>query len=262
MSSLGTEILLHGQPLLKFPSKTEKSHSETESHIDAERLLRCVNGLRLWFDTVLSLAPSGLVCFSSIEWSYLVITVILGLKLSFPLPHDCPSWDDAAARKILDLESFFERFSNVDIDDVQSLRSAASGNSERKRSSSDVFSASKVVVGMVQRRYQRRMAALEKAAVCSHYPSHPAMQTMTFDTASNGLRNCPMFDGSMDSYLEKWDDTFVNTLDFVNPALMTNATVRPPISDGTETSVRPGIQQTVFHDLWATMTMGWGQNHT
>lgn len=255
-----TEIVLYGQPLLKFPSKPSNTRPDIESHIDPERLLRCVNVLRLWFDLIMSLPPSGYICFTSIQWSYFVMNIILGLKLSFPLPHDCPTWDHGAARKTLDLGSFFESFSRIGGTEAQTVPALATP--DRKRSSTDVLSASKVVVAIVQSRYERRLAALEKAeAAFSQYHTAVAPHMMTaVDEGVLRIRNCPMFDGSMDPYLETWDDTFVNTLDFSNATLG----VPPTIDNGYASGLADGgisnpiIKQTGFHDLWATMTMGWG----
>lgn len=303
ISNWFTEIILYGQPLLKFPSRPPTKArpaavATTQSprqHMDAERLLRCTHILRLWFDYVMNLPPSGFISFTAIEWSYFVITIILGLKLSFPLPHDCPSWDHAAARQVLNMGSFFEKFATLGgaaaaantttqiTPSASSIPGSTSNNNpNRKRAASatDVLSASKVVVGVVQNRYERRLAALEKveaakAAAASKYRTEHMMQqmTMTADGSganNNSLRSCPMFDGSMDPYLESWDDTFVNTLEFATPALVNVPTVvdsgyfdNAVMQDegrAPGTSASASIQQTGFHDLWATMTMGWGQS--
>lgn len=257
MANWCAEILLHGQPLLKFPNVSSKTRSGAESHVEAERLLRCVNVLRLWFDYITSLPASELISFIAVEWGYLIIMIILGLKLSFPLPHDCPSWDHAAARKILDLGSFFQKFANIGDDEMQP---SAPANQDRKRPNTDVLSASKAVIGVVQDRYERRVVALDKAAADAMM-----MQTASFgEEEDHRMRRCPMFDGSMDPYLEAWDDSFVNTLDFANPSptLMVPAANSDYYAGGVvvdrEENSNPAIQQAGFHDLWATMTMGWG----
>lgn len=250
MANWATEILLYGQPLLKFPSqRPNRAQPGAHAHMEPARLVRCAHVLRSWFDYVLTVPRSGFTCFTAIEWSYFVITIILGLKLSFPLPHDCPSWDHASARAILDMGSFFEKFTSVggggsDVGDddkhqlpastaaMLSSSSAAAAAEGRTPSSTDVLSASKVVVGIVQRRYDRRVAALNAVAAAADQGGSVA-----------SVRNCPMFDGSMDAYLETWDDVFVDTVD--DFATTPAASVVMP--------------QTGFHDVWATMTMGWGQ---
>lgn len=185
------------------------------------------------------------------------MNIILGLKLSFPLPHDCPTWDHAAARKTLDLGSFFDKFFKIGGSETQT--EPVPTTPDRKRSSTDVLSASKVVVGVVQSRYKKRLAGLEKAAA-----AQPHMMTAV-DEGTLRMRNCPMFDGSMDPYLETWDDTLINTMDFANAALGVPPTIDNGYASGYASgaadggSSNPGIQQTGFHDLWATMTMGWGQ---
>lgn len=134
-------------------------------------------------------------------------------------------------------------------------------DSDKKRSTgTDVLSASKTVICIVQKRYDRRLATLEEEAAASYHAAHE-MQTMVVDDGINRMRNCPMFDGSMNPYLEVWDETFLNTLDYANPALIV-----PTVDSGYVDAVNdkdipnPVIKQTGFHDLWATMTMGWGQD--
>ncbi|GJN81286.1 hypothetical protein PLIIFM63780_004819 [Purpureocillium lilacinum] len=89
----------------------------------------------------------------------------------------------------------------------------------------DVLSASRVVMRVVRDKYERRVrAALEGAALPGKGPG------------------CPMLDGSLEQYFPIWDAGF---------APMGTPHGHAPDGSG-GTSAQP-----VFHDLWATMTMGW-----
>ncbi|GJN67379.1 hypothetical protein PLICBS_001404 [Purpureocillium lilacinum] len=89
----------------------------------------------------------------------------------------------------------------------------------------DVLSASRVVMRVVRDKYERRVrAALEGAALPGKGPG------------------CPMLDGSLEQYFPIWDAGFA--------PMGTPHGHAPDGSGGT-------AAQPVFHDLWATMTMGW-----
>ena len=200
--------------------------------------------MRTWYDYLSSLPDSEFAKFAAVDWGHFVGMIILGLRLSLPLPRECPSWDDSAARELVGLGSFLERFTH-DSNDNGPLTAASS----KPNSSTDVLSASKVVLGVVKRKYDKRLAALEKAALAQ--PPHP----MPLD-ADTGLRKCPMFDGSLDPFIETWDDTFLDPSILANTSLMGPGLAAMPGAGSSE-----DIQAVVYHDLWATMTMGWSQDN-
>lgn len=190
MANWATEILLYGQPLLDFPC-TRRNNNKVrpggrlgaeEEYVDGQRLERCVDVLGPWFEYVSCLPASEFLCFTAVEWGYVVMSIIVGLKLSLsPRGGDCwcppSSWDHAAARKRLGMGSFFRRLARV-----------GGGDGDGSNSTTDVLSASKVVVGVVARRYERRVAALEE-------------EEEGEDVLKGG---CPMLDGSMEAYLSTW----------------------------------------------------------
>lgn len=246
IASLFTRIFLQGYPLLKFPyySPRRQTQPSTESLLEPVRLLSCAHALGTWYDYLSSLPASEFANFAAIDWGHFVAMIILGLRLSFPLPRECPSWDDAAAREIVGLGSFLERFADGS-NDTSTLTPASS----KTAASTDVLSASKVVLAVVKSKYEKRLAALEKATAIQ--PPHP----MPPD-ADVGLHKCPMFDGSLDPYIETWDDTFLDPSRLANAAL-----IDPGLGAVTGISSAPDAQPAVFHDLWATMTMGWSQDN-
>lgn len=245
VAALFTEILLQGYALLKFPyyNPRKQTQPSQDSLADPSRLWSCAKALRTWYDYVSSLPDSEFANFTATDWGHFVGAIILGLRLSFPIPRDCPSWDHAAAREVVALGPFLERFTHVG-SGTANLTPASS----KPSSGTDVLSASKVVLGVVKSKYDKRLAALEKTAPAQ--PPHPMP-----DDADTGLRKCPMFDGSLDPFIETWDDTFLDPSSLLNASLMDPAVAGVP-GAGSSSDAQP----VVYHDLWATMTMGWSQD--
>ncbi|EEU36939.1 uncharacterized protein NECHADRAFT_81093 [Fusarium vanettenii 77-13-4] len=86
--------------------------------------------------------------------------------------------------------------------------------------SNDLLSASRAMLGLAKTKYDRRLDLLEKSA-----PVTPVSRVF----------GCPMMDGSLRRSVEQWDHNFTNLSGWAEPK-------NPPL----------------FHDVWATMTMGWG----
>lgn len=246
IASLFTKTILHGYTLLRFPyyNAQKQARSSQDALVEPSRLWGCAKSLRIWYDYVSSLPASEFASFSAIDWGRFVGMIILGLRLSFPLPKDCPAWDHSAAREIVGLGSFLEKFTD-DGSGAASLTPASSKSS----SGTDVLSASKVVLGVVKRKYEKRLAALEKAALAQPPHSVPA------DTDS-GIRKCPMFDGSLDPFIQTWDDTFLDPSSLVNTSFIGSGLAGVP-GPGSSFDTQPVL----FRDLWATMTMNWSQDN-
>lgn len=88
----------------------------------------------------------------------------------------------------------------------------------------DTLSASRVVMRIVGDKFEHRVRAADAK-----------------DQSQASGPGCPMLDGSLDDFLPIWD---------ADPSTMATAAAA-----GTHTT----SGQPVFHDLWATMTMGWAQ---
>ncbi|KUI56043.1 hypothetical protein VP1G_03416 [Cytospora mali] len=248
MANMFTGINLCGYPLLELPSYKAQNRGQPSAgtHVDPSRLFFCVENLRKWYDYIASLPESEFANFAHTDWARFIGTVVLGLRMSFPIPNECPGWDHAAARQVLDLGTFLDRF-RIDDGDTEKLTPASS----KKITNTDVLSASKVVLGVVKRKYEKRLAALRKAAAME--PPHH----MPPDTERE-LRKCPMFDGSIDPYIQSWDVSFLNSGTFASPPPTTSA-LNTGSFTVTQMGSAPGAQPVIFHDLWATMTMGWSQ---
>lgn len=245
--SMFTKIILNGDRLLGFPyNQTKKRHRpSSEPSADPVRLLACANALRTWYHYIATLPDSVFAHFTGVQWAYFVIAIVLGLRLSFPIPNECPGWDHAAARQILDLGWFLDKFSDASQESESSRLVPASS---KKSANTDVLSAGKVVVGVVKRRYDRRLAALDAAAAAMGTP-HPMPAEV-----DKPLHKCPMFDGSLDEYIQSWDDTFLNTTNLATLPFEPSG-----IGSGMGNAFESPGAQPLFHDLWATMTMGWSQ---
>lgn len=227
---------MYGYPILDYNASQKRDQPASDGHfIKPSRLLLCAHTLRTWFDYMVSLPASEFSHFTSVSWGHFVVAIILGLRLSFPMPETCPGWDHAAARGIVDLGSFLEKFSTARGRESEILTPASS------KKPTDVMSASKVVIGVVKRKYDKRLEAL-RSRPPHHIPSD----------LDKSLNRCPMFDGSLDEYLPGWEDTYLSSAGYSNPPAMA-----PGTRNGTIRSA--GTQPAVFHDLWATMTMGWTQ---
>ncbi|KAF5017519.1 hypothetical protein F66182_10548 [Fusarium sp. NRRL 66182] len=181
-------------------------------HPSSTRLIRCVNNMRTLFDHLLNL--DKFTYFTSVDWTKFILSVVLAVRLSFPIT-DVPGWDDAWARSQLRFSEFLDRM----CDSSDDLTPAS------KRV--DVLSASRVILRVVKAKYDRRIAMLTAA---------------TSTTRGVGHQGCPMFETSMEPYISAWDNGF----DMSSAMPMQDLEGHHP----------------VYHDLWATMTMGWAADGT
>ncbi|KAJ4419939.1 hypothetical protein N0V82_004653 [Gnomoniopsis sp. IMI 355080] len=248
MANLITNIVLCGFPLLKFPYvRTQKRDQSSAAYADPDRLFRCATMLRTWYDYILSVPTAEFSYLPGTVWAQLVASIILGLRLSFPLPNGGTDWDHAAARRVLNFGDFLTQFSRG-VDGVDGADLAPT--SSRRSTGTDVLSASKLVVDMVRRKYEKRLAALEMAEA-TRGPHHPGLAGL-----DKSVNKCPMLDGSLDQYIQDWDERFFGPTSYFSPVQGISG-----LEAGTGTSASGSESQPAhFHDLWATMTMGWSQD--
>ncbi|KAJ9155614.1 Zn(II)2Cys6 transcription factor [Pleurostoma richardsiae] len=224
---LFTEVFLYGASLLRPPSARGPSIKHAPSNLpepwtDTARLTSCVAALRTFLEYMVSLPSSEFSAFCAVDWGRFVVSIVLGFRISFPLPGDCPTWDDEAARRRLDLGAYLDRFAASP--GPESDTHSASSPSQQP----DTLSASRAVLAVVKQKYDRRVAHLSSSG-----------RTAPPDRAARG---CPVIDGSMDAYFRSWDETPVDPGYAVLPGL------------------EPGAHGEVYHDLWATMTAGWASD--
>ncbi|KAK1656039.1 hypothetical protein BDP81DRAFT_305857 [Colletotrichum phormii] len=219
LANLFTEMFLLASPIYTLRSTAKIGDSDLGPPIPAPRLEKCLTLLRTLFDFITNLPAAAFVELSSIDWGRFIQTVILAIRLSFPMPL-CPEWDHARAREQLQFDSYLARLC---------ANSEALTLTPATKSTMDVLSASKVVFAVVKRKYEARVANIET-------PVNKLPRT---------IRGCPMFDGSLDQYFPIWDQDLSRdgTHGLVTPA-----------PNGTPVMVNG---QPVYNDLWATMTMDW-----
>ncbi|KAL1843278.1 hypothetical protein VTJ49DRAFT_2387 [Mycothermus thermophilus] len=169
-------VFLSGAPLLKFPSAKLKPRPTPDApssmlRADTQRLVSAIPALHDLYECFLSLGPADFNAFTGAEWSSLILAIILGFRMSFPLVA-CPEWDDVAARSEVRFGEYIERFCRMGgagsehAADIRArLASAAAGvdgtAKQQPPRSMDVLSASKVVLEMVKAKFWRRVARLE-----------------------------------------------------------------------------------------------------
>jgi hypothetical protein len=217
-------IYLNGGPLLRLGQPKSKPPGYIAPSV--QRLKLCVAEIKTLFDFLTNLGQSAFAAFTSNDWTKFVLSIILAVRLSFPLT-ELPCWDCVWARNELHFDEFMNHM--CDGADLTTVNTRV-----------DAFSAGRVVMRVVKQKYDQRVALHTRAAAAAAAEAAAAMTEMT--TSSVGIRGCPMFDHSMEPYIAAWDTGFdVGTA------------TPPPIR-------RMEDQQPVFHDLWATMTMGWADD--
>ncbi|KAK3363295.1 hypothetical protein B0T25DRAFT_587272 [Lasiosphaeria hispida] len=276
---LFTHIFIIGAPLLKLPSTRPTNADPSTFRPSPQRLLPVVPWLHALFDYCLALSSTEINAFVGTDWGSMILAVILGYRMSFPLPA-CPEWDDREARRQVRFDKYIDRLCRLgDDSDGEDIRANLTPASSQK--SMDILSASKVVLGVVRTKYRRRVAKLEQPPPPppqAQLPTQPQQLGMAqaawampphsgLDMSREPGPGCPMLDGSLETYYPYWDETFA-----------ANHLGGPPISEqgGAAAGVGKGVgaastgvegdagaQQeppVVFNDLWATMTMGWTQD--
>ncbi|KAK0730037.1 hypothetical protein B0H67DRAFT_596295 [Lasiosphaeris hirsuta] len=276
-----TRIFIIGAPLLKLPSARPINNDPSTWRPTPQRLLSVVPWLHALFDYCLTLTSTEINAFVGTDWGGLILGVILGYRMSFPLTA-CPEWDDSEARRHVRFGEYIDRLCRLgDDSDGDDIRSNLTPASSQK--SMDILSASKVVLGVVRTKYKRRVAKLEKPPPPPPQPQpQPSTQPQQLGTAQAtwgmpphpGLDisrepgpGCPMLDGSLESYYPFWDETFATNHLGDQPASGQGGRVtgagKGPGAVGTgvvEGGAGDQQEPVVFNDLWATMTMGWTQD--
>jgi hypothetical protein len=217
------------------------------------RLYPCVVALRAFMDDLERHDRATMAAFTCLDWGRFVLAIVLGFRLSFYMT-ECPDFDSAWARQTLRLSEFLGLMSgdgDGDNDDGTSTSSKASKAVPTSAASKvDVLSASRVVFGVVRDKYDKRVEGAERAARAAE--------------AAAKIRqplDCPMLDGSLEEYLPLWDPSIAGGKAGGPMGIGMGMGAGP--GAGTGTGAAPlhahdtGRPQPIFHDLWATMTMGW-----
>ena len=235
---LFTDLYLNGGYLLALPRSRHNHSSPGPLSPSPSKVAAILPSLKLFLSETLRLDQPAFLAFTSADWAHLVLAIILAFRLSLPLP-ECPDFDHVSARAELRLGDFLDAM----------CRETDLAAASKKV---DVLSASRVVFRIVKAKFDRHVGLAnmrgDAAAAAVASSSSASFTSATARSAAAGI--CPMLDGSVDQYLPLWDPAF--------PAMDTAVGPTPPgVSSGATASK---LQQPVFHDLWATMTMGWARD--
>lgn len=187
--------------------------------------------------------------------------------------HPSPRWDAAAARNALRLDDILARF----IDDGKEA-----GSRGRVAAANMTYPVMRAVLAVVRDKYARRAefeaAAAEAVAERQRLAREkeeeddasrsPSPSSVARDRAAleRSMRGCPMLDGSAEAYLAKamggggGDHVMGEEGVDVDVAWWPDGTVPLPSYLAAAFGAGGGPAwdgRTVYHDLWATMTVGW-----
>ncbi|KAI1827721.1 hypothetical protein F4861DRAFT_492298 [Xylaria intraflava] len=258
LGSLVTEAVVLAPALINVSRRhnSSKAYSET---IPPDRLLRVAHKVRAFFDHVTSLTPREIRGFSGADYGRFVVSVIMAYRLSFPMASVCREYDVAQGRQILDLGTTLRRLVDDRPPENSTDRDAVASAS--KQGKTDVWSAFRVVLRSVMNKYEEKRAAFE--------PSSTTPEDWTIQYSST----CPMLNGSMDQYIPLWADQqphpgadpHAAAGDFTGfPAdaglgadMFAGPMAEMGLGAGMGEAQYGENPQIIYHDLWATMTMGW-----
>ncbi|KAI1755692.1 hypothetical protein F4782DRAFT_486558 [Xylaria castorea] len=262
-----TEAFALATPIFRIPRKWPKDRAET---VAPDRLLHAAHKARAVFDHVTSLAPKELGGLSGADYGRFIVAVIITYRLSFPMMGICRGYDVAQGRRILDLGEMLRRLIGTPSDEAQEDGDSKGkgGQKEgaavaRKPRGSDAVSALRVVLQSVKLKFEEKSAAFEAMSTAA---------TAEDLTARDFGSICPMLNGSMDQYIPLWSGQqsagSYATSQTSGSALMTDTLSGGAGIDSSAPFFGPIGQMglatgpfedktLMYHDLWATMTMGW-----
>ena len=223
-----THIFICCAPLVKVPAPAVFTNILAP---EVGRVASAVPLIRRYYEIVSGL---DLRVFSAMDWSRLIICAILGMRLSFPIAgFHC--WDYVRVRTELGFAEFLDAASSggEKVADANTARGA------------DIGKAGSVIFNVVKKKYNSRLE-------------------MERRLESGARATCPVLDGSLDEYLNSWDEVPVGDFGMVDPSSVSLSTSEGAFgsgSQGDELGVghqdEQGSGVPMYHDLWATMTMAW-----
>ena len=269
---LQSRVLLAGAPLLKYgTNRGQNASNSVPETIDAQELRAKVPLLRQLFSLYVLQTPARFNSFSCICWSSMILSLILGYRMSFPLPG-CEGWDHVAVRRELNFGACLEAICQVGVpaedEDSGAGTPASSGHG------SDILSATQVALRVLQQKYNNRVAA--RFGELSSHPDGPNARdsgavpptadiTSVVSDRTQGPLTAGLISESLPAYYPFWEQSFTNS----NPALSDAASGTGMPAGGfgdagtnMDVSGSSSIAPPMGMDpnLWAMMTMGWSGN--
>jgi hypothetical protein len=267
LALLFARIYIAAAPIIPSPSvrrAAPRSGQQAGHRPDADRLAGVIPTIKALLELVLVLGKEEMNSFDGAQWGRFIITIILAFKMSFPL-EGCEGWRDGWARREIGLGGYLDRLAGT------AEEGGDKGKETGGRGQIDVVSASKVVLEMVKRKWERRAARMDRREAEEkerqlQLQQHPfgisapggfPMDDWDHTGAGMGLgelrldrsmQGCPMIDGTMDSYLSLWDEPFASAAGHSNL-----------LSDMAGIDTGPGAYPlpSAHPDLWETLNMDW-----
>lgn len=147
ISLLFCRIFILGAPLLKIPASRSPKPGDSPFRVNAARLLSVLPSLHALFDHFASMPPPTINAFCGADWGSLILAIVLGYRLSFPLP-ECPEWDDSIARHEVRFAEYLDKLCEMGGNGAGEDIAArlAPGRGGTAPGPMDILSASKVVM--------------------------------------------------------------------------------------------------------------------
>ncbi|TLS21970.1 uncharacterized protein PpBr36_09463 [Pyricularia pennisetigena] len=274
-TTLTTQIQLLTPHLWK-PSTITRTATRVDPFQDASRmqlaLPHLADALSFMGETLVGERQLTNLC--NIDWGRFIFVFIVAFRFSFDMPT-CAGWDAALARSQIDLGPLLDRLtdrSQMRADDKPRGGIQQPGDGVLEDDDMTIVGASRVVFGMVKTKFDKRMAAVKQ-----QQQQRSSIMTGIWSLFGNGggdgdvhpkishdktTRGCPMFDGSLDSYIPVWDEAFTDQTGSgvsIAPGGATSG-FADAFGDIDLDNGMDGAQFQPTHDLWATMTMGWAES--
>ncbi|KAK6085319.1 zn 2cys6 transcription factor [Seiridium cupressi] len=227
MASLFDDMHLIAAPLMLTVAPRSAS---ADVPLDPTGLMEAVHTVRAFFEFIVSLPPGAMSQFCSADWVRVIMANILGYRLCLPI-EICPEFDSAQARQAFDFGSYLEKLCG----DPTEGEAAPGGKK------TDVCTAFCVVLRSLKAKFEKKLAA-----------------AIAKEEIKRKAQECPMFDGSLDDYISLWDG---HGMPAGSSSYPTSQSSMSGVLTEAITDLSPGTTESakssVYHDLWATMTLGW-----
>ncbi|KAK0671207.1 hypothetical protein QBC41DRAFT_354425 [Cercophora samala] len=283
---LFTPLFLSGAPLLKLPSTKltpSLDPSQTTFRADPAKLASIIPTLCAFYEYFLSLPAAEINAFMGQEWGSFILVIILGFRMSFPLAV-CPEWDDKLARERMGMGRFLERMCASSDEETERQKGQGDGKGvvgEGKGKSMDVLSASRIVISVLKKKFDKRVQKVERerrereeqerqkgligrvvgGLGLGGGGGQQQQQQVGAQAHDPSIGGCPMIDGSMEGYYAYWDETFTNTAGLGGGGFQLPGGHPAVGVGGTVSQQQQQTMPQVSNDLWGAMTMAWAQGN-
>ncbi|KAI1114722.1 hypothetical protein F5Y14DRAFT_413478 [Nemania sp. NC0429] len=288
LDSLIIEAFMFAPPLILVSAKLGyKNYVEA---VAPDRLLHAARVVRAIFDHIASLTSREFGGLSGADYTRFIVAVIFAYRLSFPMLRICRDFDVAQARRILDLGTMLQKLAETPEEEKKAAEggegrgggggggevkgkrgsgagaggAAAAAAATKKPKKSDAASAMRVVLRAVKVKFEEKSAAFEAATAVT------GEEWTTRDLRST----CPMLNGSLDQYIPLWGghqnaELYAGSHTSGSGVSVTADALSSVLSADHGTPFTGPMEQMgldtasfedkplMYHDLWATMTMGW-----